>query len=91
MPRMKLIPGEGLKLPQPHLRGHGCDVPPNEANPWRGIETFYEHEKTLIRLNAPNEANPWRGIETSCCEAESPQAHPPNEANPWRGIETFGR
>ena len=70
----------------------GESRPPNEANPWRGIETQFGGDFNVgDRAVSPNEANPWRGIETrrlretdagECCRT-------PNEANPWRGIETL--
>ena len=87
LPRMKLIPGEGLKLDEDrHLVNLGLEAP-NEANPWRGIETVLAVAVGLGR-GTPNEANPWRGIETRRPVLRVPCAEPPNEANPWRGIET---
>ena len=64
-------------------------VSPNEANPWRGIETIPAAAVCDLAAAAPNEANPWRGIET-INRSLFPSIHdsPPNEANPWRGIET---
>ncbi len=86
---MKLIPGEGLKPTFVTSRAHSSASTPNEANPWRGIETIDAENEGWLDTPAPNEANPWRGIET-LCKAYYPIQNPfaPNEANPWRGIET---
>ena len=89
---MKLIPGEGLKPLGGGLAGRPGWSAPNEANPWRGIETSQVRRCRRPGVLAPNEANPWRGIETKC--RGDPVAYlifPPNEANPWRGIETLDR
>ena len=88
-PRMKLIPGEGLKLCDQTTSNTSSQPAPNEANPWRGIETRIEGGQPGRLTPSPNEANPWRGIETvKTVDERSSMAPAPNEANPWRGIET---
>ena len=85
---MKLIPGEGLKLFGFTRATAESQLAPNEANPWRGIETHLGVEWTAVHIPAPNEANPWRGIETRGLVDGNARQLSPNEANPWRGIET---
>ena len=67
----------------------GPGTTPNEANPWRGIETFHHQRVFHTSARTPNEANPWRGIETlRVLVGVVAGTVTPNEANPWRGIET---